>query len=244
MFRSLNLPLLLLIFLSYFFIGSSDVWIPSQKCISCGDHISFDSDASSTYTMKKGIGTNAATFKISYGSGDIAGNVATDVLTLSTLVLPNVIFGEVTKEGSAIASFDMDGIVGLGFSGLAVITSPGIIDSIQINYANLLKSFSLYLSSDPDDHTNPSKIMFGYYDLNIVSQNATFYYTPIVRYTNALTYWTVSMTGFEIGTTDTFITADDVPIIFSVCTYGYVVMKVSFFSLLLNLLAASFVCLF
>ena len=172
--------------------------------------------------MTKGISSNAATFKISYGSGDIAGEIASDTLTLSSLQLPGIIFGEVTKEGTAISSFDMDGIVGLGFNGLAVITSTGISDSIQINYSNLLKSFSLYLSSDPDDHTNPSKIMFGYYDLDIVSSKAAFYYTPIVRYTDSLTYWTVSLTGFEIGTSDEFVTADDVPVVFSVCTYGYV----------------------
>ena len=76
--------------------------------------------------------------------------------------------------------------------------------------------------SYPDDHTNPSKIMFGYYDLDIVSSKAAFYYTPIVRYTDSLTYWTVSLTGFEIGTSDEFVTADDVPVVFSVCTYGYV----------------------
>ena len=175
-------------------------------------------------------------FTISYGSGDIAGSIATDVITLSTLILPGIIFGEVAKEDSAISGFDMDGIVGLAFNGLAAVTTSGILDNIELNYENtsLTKSFSLYLSSDPDDHTKPSKIMFGYYDLSIVSENALFFYTPVVRYTSLLTYWTVAMTGFEIGTTDQFTTADDVSVIFSVCTYGYVMIALLLALLSLN----------
>jgi cathepsin D len=202
--------------------GSSDLWLPSEKCQTCSTHKTFDSEASSTYSMVSTSSGNARAFRISYGSGDIAGNVATDTVTVSTLTLPNVIFGEVTSEGSTISSFDMDGIVGLAFDGLAVVTEPGIFSMIQSNYANLSQSFSLYLSSDPDDHTKPSKIMFGYYDLDIVSPDALFFYTPVVRYTSSLTYWTVAMTGFEIGTTATFTTAESVLSVFSLCQYGYV----------------------
>lgn len=198
------------------------MWLPSEKCVTCAAHKSFDSQLSSTYTTIKGSGMSAASFKISYGSGDIAGSVATDVITLSSLTLPNIIFGEVTSEDAAISSFDMDGIVGLAFDGLAVITHTGVLDSIQNNYSNLTKSFSLFLSSDPDDHTKPSKIMFGYYDLSIVSDKAAFFYTPIVRYGDMLTYWTVSMTGFAVGTSDTFTSTDEVAVVFSICTYGYV----------------------
>ena len=204
------------------------MWLPSEKCLTCGNHKSFDSEESSTYSSieSSSSGSGSASFKISYGSGDIAGNVATDIITLSTLTLPNIIFGEVTSEDSAISSFDMDGIVGLAFDGLAVITRTGILDNIQMNYANLTKSFSLYLSSDPDDHTKPSKIMFGYYDLSIVSNKAVFFYTPIVRYADELTYWTVSMNGFAVGTSDAFTSTDAVVVVFSTCTYGYVSIRI------------------
>jgi hypothetical protein len=114
----------------------------------------------------------------------------------------------------------MDGIVGLGFDGLASVTNPGILDSMKLNYPNLSQSFSMYLSSDPDDHTKPSKITFGNYDLSIVGENATLYYTPVIKYSNILTYWTVSMTGFEIGTSESFVTASEVEVALSVCTYG------------------------
>ena len=42
-------------------------------------------------------GKNKESFKISYGSGSVKGIVASDTITLSTIVLPNVVFGEVTR---------------------------------------------------------------------------------------------------------------------------------------------------
>lgn len=200
--------------------GSSDLWLPSEKCQTCSDHKTFDSAASSTYAAVITDTGNSRSFRISYGSGDIAGDVAVDSLELSSLSLPNILFGVVTSEGSIISSFDMDGIVGLAFDGLSIVTDPGIFSNIQVNYANLSQSFSLFLSSDPDDKTKPSKIMFGYYDLSIVSENALFFYTPVVRYSESLTYWTVAMTGFEIGTIAEFTTAENVLSVFSLCQYG------------------------
>ena len=77
-------------------IGSSDIWLPGEKCKTCADHKNFDSTLSSTYSTV-GKGKNKENFKISYGSGGVKGIVATDTITLSTIVLPEVVFGEVTR---------------------------------------------------------------------------------------------------------------------------------------------------
>ena len=199
--------------------GSSDIWLPGEKCKTCGDHKYFDSTQSSTYSTV-GKGKNKESFKISYGSGGVKGIVATDTITLSTITLPNVVFGEVTSEDEAISSFDMDGICGLAFDGLAVITTPSLLQSVKANYPHLSQSFSMYLSSDPDDETTPSKIIFGDYDLTIVGEQAQFFYSPIVRYTDVLTYWTVGMKSFVVGTSNQFMGASNVEVAFSVCSYG------------------------
>ena len=199
--------------------GSSDIWLPGEKCKTCGDHKYFDSTQSSTYSTV-GKGKNKESFKISYGSGGVKGIVATDTVTLSTITLPNVVFGEVTSEDEAISSFDMDGICGLAFDGLAVITTPSLLQSVKANYPHLSQSFSMYLSSDPDDEMTPSKIIFGDYDLGIVGEEAQFFYSPIVRYTDVLTYWTVGMKSFVVGTSNQFMGANNVEVAFSVCSYG------------------------
>ena len=41
------------------------------------------------------------------------------------------------SEDEAISSFDMDGICGLAFDGLAVITTPSLLQSVKANYPHL-----------------------------------------------------------------------------------------------------------
>jgi hypothetical protein len=197
--------------------GSSDLWLPSEKCTTCGSHKAFDTSESTTYSVIT-KGRQPSAFKISYGSGDVNGIMASDIVTLSSLQLPTK-FGEVTSEDPAIASFDMDGICGLAFEGLAMVTNPSILDSMKENYPHLNHSFSIFLSSDPGDTVNPSKIMFGHTDLSIVGPDAEFFYTPVVRYTSFLTYWTVSMTAFKVASSSTY-EADDGDIMYSLCEYG------------------------
>ncbi len=128
--------------------------------------------------------------------------------------------GEITYEDAAIASFDMDGICGLAFSGLAVISKPSFIDVIFSSNPQLNQSFSLYLNSNPKNtKTNPSMLTFGGYNLSLIGPNAQFFYTPLVRYGASLTYWTVSMTQFEVGVLPSLATVDGY-VALSFCNYG------------------------
>jgi hypothetical protein len=199
--------------------GSSDIWIPQTGCDSCGDASMFESEDSSTYEVSTGKDGAAAPFKISYGSGSVKGVIMEETVTISTLTIPGVKLGGVTYEDTAISDFDMDGICGLAFDGLSVVTKPSLLDSMTHTYPNLSHSFSIYLNADPDDADSPSVITFGGYDLSIVSDTAQFYYTPVIRDTTALTYWTVSLTGFDVGSSPTFTTTSDVVPALSLCTY-------------------------
>ncbi len=198
--------------------GSSDIWIPSATCTSCGSHQSFDGSLSSSYSAVYDEHTQSTKkFTISYGSGDVSGNVAADKITLGNLVVDEVYIGEVTSEDSNIAAFDMDGICGLAFDGLSRVSSPNLFESLVDSYPNITQSFSIYLSSDPDDQTKSSQITFGGYDLSIVSSNASFYYTPLVKNSVTLTYWTVALTGFAAGFSKKFTDAASVDIDVSLC---------------------------
>jgi hypothetical protein len=50
-------------------------------------------------------GQLAQSFTVTYGSGGIRGNVASDHFSLNTLMLPALLFGEVTSEDSTIAGY-------------------------------------------------------------------------------------------------------------------------------------------
>ena len=183
--------------------GSSDLWIPSSTCGSCGDHNTFDSDKSSSYNdMTGGYNTGITPFVVTYGSGSVAGQVVLETVVIGDFTLPDVSLGLVIHEDSVIESFDMDGICGLAFKGLASVTKPTIMETIALTYPNASVSFSIFLSSNPLDQDKVSSITFGGYDLSLVSDEAEFFYTPVVATGTEFTYWTVSMTGFAIGTSD------------------------------------------
>lgn len=200
--------------------GSSDIWLPSKSCTTCGYHSTFDSSKSSSYNIKADGSTfkTEKSFSISYGSGKVSGIQAYETLSFGSLSLPGVIFGEVTYEDTMIADFAMDGICGLAFSGLSIVTKPTLLDSLKSSYPSLNQSFSFYLDTDPTDSTSPSLIMIGGYDLSLVSSTASFYYTPVIRDSIQFTYWSISLIGFEISTESTYTSTDDVVIQFSVCT--------------------------
>ncbi len=193
--------------------GSSDIWVPSVKCSSCptsATHTTpFNPDASSTYkaTMKNALwGTSdQKSFYLHYGSGSVSGLVCEESLTLNHIRLEGVSIGEAIDEDSTMASFDMDGIFGLAFEGIAAMTRPSPLRVMQEQHPDLTAGFSMYLSSDPSETHKMSFITFGGYDLDVVGQDAVFYYTPLVRGHSAtntesgLTYWTVQLRGFEVG---------------------------------------------
>ena len=200
--------------------GSSDVWFPSKSCTTCAKHKTFDGSASSTYE-KVYIHGLAKTFTINYGSGSVEGEVAKETLTLQDLKLNEMSIGEVTTEDPTIAAFDMDGICGMAFSGLSIVSKPTFLDVMFTSNPTLNKSFSVYLNSNPNGvHT--SSLTFGGYDLSIVGNQASFHYTPVVRYSSALTYWSVSMIGFEVGLMPNVAskTDDDSVVALSMCVYG------------------------
>lgn len=213
--------------------GSSDTWIPSLQCKTCSSHKLFDPSLSSSYSLSTDSNENVVDFSISYGSGDVSGNVATETITLDTLTLSDILIGEVVEEDESIAAFDMDGICGLAFEGLSIVTKPSLFSSMVSAYPNLTHAFSIYLSSNPDDTDNPSMIQFGGYNLSVVGNNASFYYTPVVRTSSIFTYWTVSLTLFEISLSSpsSFSSsgssfADDADVVYSACDYGEVCLAI------------------
>ncbi|KAG5192930.1 aspartic peptidase domain-containing protein [Tribonema minus] len=178
--------------------GSSDLWIPGWGCTLCGNHATFDGTRSLTYRPLMS-GDSPRLFEIDYGSGAVRGTQAMERVSLGGLVLEDVAFGEVLYEDQQIRNFMMDGIAGLGFSGLSIITRPTLLDLLRKQHADLPALFSVYLSTDPHDASRPSHLAFGGFDLDIVSANATWHYTPVVRQAyGELRYWTVKVTGVGV----------------------------------------------
>ena len=74
--------------------GSSDMWVADMDCTTstCSDLERFDTASSSTYEA------SSTPFRISYGSGDAAGLITRDTVTMGGFTIQNQGFGEFTTK--------------------------------------------------------------------------------------------------------------------------------------------------
>lgn len=124
--------------------GSADMWVGGEACQSqqgggCGNHNFLGAKSSSSF---KAAGR---TFQVTYGTGQVAGDVITDDVVIAGLKLPAHTFGAATVESVEFSSNDtpFDGLVGLAQSTLSnqkVATPPeslakaGLIQSAITSY--------------------------------------------------------------------------------------------------------------
>ncbi|KAK7264826.1 hypothetical protein RJT34_32438 [Clitoria ternatea] len=164
--------------------GSSNLWIPSSKCvmsIACYFHSKYRSKLSNTYTK---IGTSC---KIPYGRGHISGFFSQDNLRIGEITVKDQKFAEITKEGPlAFLAHHFDGIFGLGFLDKSVgQVAPvwyNMIEQAQVNQ----KVFSLWLNPDPMSKIG-GEIVFGGIDWRHFKGEHT--YVPL----SAKGYWQIDV---------------------------------------------------
>lgn len=87
--------------------GSSNLWVPSQKCtdLACLWHNRYDSSKSKTAAK------NGSEFAIRYGSGAVSGFVSADSVTIGHITIQKQDFAEITQEpGLAFLLGQFDGI--------------------------------------------------------------------------------------------------------------------------------------
>jgi hypothetical protein len=92
--------------------GSSDLWIPSSKCIEdgCISHQRFDGVRSETYKNTK------TPFEIEYGTGEVSGVVSEDIISLGELSSKKPIrFAESLTSSSLFGRAVFDGVFGLAY---------------------------------------------------------------------------------------------------------------------------------
>jgi hypothetical protein len=127
--------------------GSSNLWIPSIHCNpqyspGCTGKHRFDPSASSS------AHAFGEPFAIPYGTGFVAGTYINDTLHIAGLDVPLTPVG----LGDIVAKFfegvPLDGILGLGFSDIAIPPGmPTVMDTLIKQGLISQKVFSVYLST-------------------------------------------------------------------------------------------------
>ncbi|OWM83402.1 aspartic proteinase A1-like isoform X2 [Punica granatum] len=179
--------------------GSSNLWVPSSKCIlsvACYFHSRYKSGQSRTYQK------NGKSASIKYGTGAVSGFFSNDDAIVGDLVVKNQEFIEATREPSVtfmVAKFD--GILGLGFQEISV----GNAVPIWYNMMNqgLVKEpvFSFWLNRNAQEEEG-GEIVFGGVDPKHFKGKHT--YVPVTQ----KGYWQFDMGDVLIGGEPTGYCAD------------------------------------
>lgn len=169
--------------------GSSNLWVPSKQCDgskypSCKTHDLYDSSKSSTFVQ------NGEDFSVAYGSGTCSGFLSEDDVTLGGLKAEGLTFGEITNQPGQIWSVaEFDGILGLGYPGIAVdkVTPP--FDALMASKSLDADEFAFYLSSQHGSSKQTSVLTLGGVDSRFFSGN--FSYFPVQKFMFNQGYWLI-----------------------------------------------------
>ncbi|XAR52759.1 Phytepsin [Bertholletia excelsa] len=170
--------------------GSSNLWVPSSKCIfsiACLFHTKYKHTKSSTYHQ---IGKSIA---IHYGSGSVSGILSQDNIEVGGLVVKDQVFMEAKREGSiAFVLAKFDGIFGLGFQEISI----GDVVPVWYNMVEqgLVQEpvFSFWLNRDPDAKEGGELVLGGVDPKHFRGKHT---YVPVTR----KGYWQFDMEDVLIG---------------------------------------------
>ncbi|KAF7836864.1 cyprosin-like isoform X1 [Senna tora] len=192
--------------------GSSNLWVPSSKCvlsIACYFHSKYKSRLSKTYT-KIGIPC-----KIPYGHESISGFFSEDNVRVGDITIKHQVsivtsalnkglllaifqeFAEITKEGNlAFLALQFDGILGLGFQDISVKKATPVWYNMIEQGRIKQQIFSLWLNNDPMEKIG-GEIVFGGIDWRHFRGDHT--YVPITK--NG--YWQIQVGDILVGKNST-----------------------------------------
>ncbi|KAG2354963.1 hypothetical protein BDR07DRAFT_1474222 [Suillus spraguei] len=99
--------------------GSSDLWVATTSCTSCGSDVpGFNPSKSSTYKA------TSSHLEIDYGSGSVQGTVAQDSVTFGSFEMSQELLA-VTNVTPDLIDDGLSGIMGLGFASISTLqTTP------------------------------------------------------------------------------------------------------------------------
>jgi len=182
--------------------GSADLWVGSENCQSqggggCGNHKFLGTQSSSTFV------DTGDTFEVTYGTGQVSGDIVNDAVSIAGLTLSNHTFGVANTESVDFSgdSTPFDGLMGLAQSILSEQQTPTPIESLAS--AGLVPdSIVSYKISRLADNLKDGEITFGALD------PTKFDASTLVTLPNVNTqgFWEVALDAATVNGVDTGLT--------------------------------------
>ncbi|TFY72126.1 hypothetical protein EVG20_g882 [Dentipellis fragilis] len=162
--------------------GSADLWVP-VNCRNCNGH-QFDPARSSTYR------NNNQGFAVTYGSGQVSGTLATEVVSIGGLTVESQAFGAVNQESRDFDGQPNDGLIGMAFGTIAQSRHPTFFENLIQARRLATPLFSVHLARN---QATGSEICFGCYDSSKTAGGIT--WVPV----KSKTYWSVGMDAVVVN---------------------------------------------
>ncbi|KAK3835717.1 MAG: aspartic peptidase domain-containing protein [Linnemannia gamsii] len=169
--------------------GSSDLWIPSSKCIEdgCISHQRFDGVHSESYK------TTETPFEIEYGTGEVSGVVSEDIISLGELSSKKPIrFAESMTSSALFGRAVFDGVFGLAYQEMS---SSGerppflaMMDQKSLNHG----MFGFFMGK------GFGELSIGGYDSDKIQGGDEIMWSDVVK----KGYWEIKMDKVKTGKTD------------------------------------------
>ncbi|KAI0823420.1 acid protease [Trametes gibbosa] len=180
--------------------GSSDLWVPATNCFSCGQTPPFDTSSSSSIQQINGANGNAQTVRIRYGSGQVAGILVSDTVSMAGFNINPQNFLLVQQMSDGLLSGDVSGIMGLAFKALASTNAVPFWEALINNGEFSSPEIAFWLARHIDDRNPPDEQSGGV--LTLGGTNSTLFTGDIefIPLSNAAapTFWMLTMTGATV----------------------------------------------
>ncbi|PPR00497.1 hypothetical protein CVT24_005520 [Panaeolus cyanescens] len=177
--------------------GSSDLWVVGTSCQTCQPNTPlFQSSLSSTFQTPGSNIDSAITLQ--YGSGSVAGSVASDTVTMGGFTISNQIFVDAAQPSSGLLEGSVSGLMGLAFSTIAKTGATpfwqALADDGQLSSPEM--SFWLARVTDatsPDDERPGGEFTLGGTNSSLFSGDIEFY-----DLATQPSFWMLSLKGVTV----------------------------------------------
>ncbi|CAL1706109.1 unnamed protein product [Somion occarium] len=181
--------------------GSSDLWVASTGCRSCDSETpSFDPTRSSTIQRIQTSQSGQSEVDIHYGSGQVAGIVAQDTVSMGGFTNTQQTMLVATQLSSGLLDGVASGIMGLAFEALASTESTPFWQGLLQGSQLATPEMSFWLTRELDNRNARENEFGGEFTLGGTNSSL---FTGDIEFinlpsTSQQTFWLLSMTGATV----------------------------------------------
>ncbi|EIN11477.1 acid protease [Punctularia strigosozonata HHB-11173 SS5] len=180
--------------------GSSDFWLASSSCTQCPSGIpEYDSSSSSSFSAASSSSSDSV--DIPYGSGEVAGSLATETVEMGGFEVSGQTFLLVDEMTSGLLDGDVSGIMGLAFESIAATEATPFWQTLVNNDQLTNPEMSFWLervlgTSDTDEEQFGGIFTLGGTNTSLYSGDIEF-----IDYPSGVTesYWLLETSKITVG---------------------------------------------